>query len=44
MAQDMEAIVAFADQLQSVNTEGVPITAHIAPLKRDAAGRGCPVL
>ena len=33
MARDMAAIIGFADRLQKADTEGVPITAHVVPLK-----------
>lgn len=30
---DLEAIVAFADELAGLDTEGVPVTAHVAPIE-----------
>ena len=33
MAKDMEEIVGFANQLQAIDTENVPVTAHAAKLK-----------
>ncbi len=33
MAEDMSAIIAFANQLEAVDVTNVPITAHIVPLK-----------
>lgn len=33
MAKDMEEIVNFANQLQAIDTQNVPVTAHIAKLK-----------
>ena len=33
MAEDMKSIVEFADELSSVDTEGVPVTAHVVPMK-----------
>lgn len=33
MARDMEEIVGFANQLQAIDTENVPVTAHVAKLK-----------
>ena len=42
MAQDMSAIVAFADKLSALDTENVPVTAHVVPLsnvfREDAPG------
>lgn len=42
MAQDMKAIVEFANELSAVDTKDVPITAHAVPMKnvfrQDAAG------
>lgn len=32
MQQELEAIVAFADQLSGVDTAGVPVTAHVVPV------------
>ena len=33
MAKDMEEIVNFANQLQAIDTQNVPVTAHVAKLK-----------
>jgi aspartyl-tRNA synthetase len=33
MAEEMMAIVAFADQLGGIDTEGVPPTAHVIPMQ-----------
>lgn len=33
MAKDMEEIVNFANQLQAIDTENIPVTAHAAKLK-----------
>ena len=33
MAEDMKSIVEFADELSSVDTEGVPVTARVVPMK-----------
>ena len=30
---ELEAIVAFADELAGLDTEGVPVTAHVAPIE-----------
>lgn len=32
MGGELQAIIAFADQLSEVDTEGVPITAHVVPV------------
>ena len=29
----MGAIIAFANQLEALDTDGVPITAHVVPMK-----------
>ena len=34
MAKDMEEIVNFANQLQAIDTENIPVTAHAAKLKK----------
>lgn len=33
MAEEMEAMIAFADQLAEIDTDGVEITAHVIPVK-----------
>lgn len=33
MHRELSAIISFADQLSAVETDGVPITAHVVPLK-----------
>ena len=33
MKQELSSIIAFAGQLDALDTSGVPVTAHIAPLK-----------
>lgn len=33
MKRDMRAIIDFANQLEQLNTEGVPVTAHIVPME-----------
>ncbi len=32
MGDELQAIIAFADQLSEVDTDGVPITAHVVPV------------
>lgn len=33
MRGELEAVIGFFDELGGVNTEGVPETAHVVPLK-----------
>ena len=33
MKQELSAIIAFADQLSALDTEGVEPTAHVLPMK-----------
>ena len=33
MKRELSAIVAFADQLQAIDTEGIEPTAHVLPLR-----------
>ena len=33
LPEELSAIIAFADQLSALDTEGVPVTAHVVPMK-----------
>ena len=33
LPEEMGAIIAFANQLEALDTDGVPITAHVVPMK-----------
>ncbi len=32
-AEDMQSIIGFANQLSEIDTEGIPVTAHVVPMK-----------